>query len=196
MLRSMLLATAAVVALAGAAQAADPAPANNPAVRAIDRAAGTNLSGAYPLQSDGMPGNPSGTAVGRALDRGAVTAQAANPPGTAVGRAIDRAAGTNQSGAYPLQSDGMPGNPPGTAVGRALDGAAATVAPSTSNPPGTAAGRAIDRAAGTNQSGAYPAQSDGTRANPPGTAVGRALEQAAPASGPPATGLPSGRGTN
>lgn len=138
---SAVLASLAIATLAGAAMAADPAPANNEATRAIDRAAGTNQSGAYPLQSDGMPGNP---------------------PGTAVGRAVDRATGT----------------------------------PPAADPPGTALGRAIDRAAGTNQSGAYPAQSDGTRANPPGTAVSRALGDTAPRSGPPATSLPSGTGTN
>lgn len=47
-------------------------PANPPgteATRALDRAAGSNVSGAYPMQSDGMPGNPSGTAAGRAVDR-------------------------------------------------------------------------------------------------------------------------------
>ena len=38
--------------------------------------------------------------------------------------------------------------------------------------------RAADRAAGTNTSGAYPSQSDGTRNNPPGTAAGRALDRA------------------
>ncbi|HJS86674.1 MAG TPA: hypothetical protein VJ779_14545 [Acetobacteraceae bacterium] len=53
---------------------------NNPATRAYDRAAGTDVSGAYPSQADGTPGNP---------------------PGTAAGRALDRAAGTNVSGAYP-----------------------------------------------------------------------------------------------
>lgn len=68
--------------------------------RAYDRAAGTNTSGAYPLQSDGMR---------------------SNPPGTEASRALDRAAGTNVSGAYPMQSDGMPGNPPGTATSRAYD---------------------------------------------------------------------------
>ncbi|WP_176559734.1 hypothetical protein [Teichococcus rhizosphaerae] len=73
---------------------------NNSATRALDRAAGTNTSGAYPGQSDGTPGNP---------------------PGTAATRALDRAAGTNTSGAYPGQSDGTPGNPPGTAAERELD---------------------------------------------------------------------------
>lgn len=48
-----------------------------------------------------------------------------------------------------------------------------------SNPPGTAAGRAFDRAAGTDTSGAYPSQRDGTRTNPPGTAAGRAFDRAA-----------------
>ncbi len=77
-------------------------PPGTAAGRAMDRAAGTNASGAYPMQSGGMSGNP---------------------PGTAAGRALDRAAGTNTSGAYPMQSDGMPGNPSGTATGRAVDGA-------------------------------------------------------------------------
>ena len=36
------------------------------------------------------------------------------------------------------------------------------------------AGRATDRAMGTNMSGAFPAQSDGTAANPRGTAAERA----------------------
>jgi len=67
---------------------------------AYDRAAGTNVSGVYPSQSDGTVGNP---------------------PGTAVGRAFDRAAGTDASGAYPAQRDGVGANPPGTAAGRAYD---------------------------------------------------------------------------
>ncbi|WP_431303029.1 hypothetical protein [Sediminicoccus sp. BL-A-41-H5] len=75
-------------------------PPGTAATRALDRAAGTNTSGAYPAQSDGTP---------------------ANPPGTATNRAVDRAAGTNTSGAYPAQSDGMPGNPPGTAASRAMN---------------------------------------------------------------------------
>ncbi|MCQ4161418.1 hypothetical protein NON00_15975 [Roseomonas sp. GC11] len=48
-----------------------------------------------------------------------------------------------------------------------------------SGPDGSAPARAYDRAAGTNTSGAYPAQSDGTRANPPGTAATRTLDRAA-----------------
>jgi len=36
-----------------------------------------------------------------------------------------------------------------------------------------------DRAAGTNTSGVYPSQSNGTPANPPGTAATRALDRAA-----------------
>ena len=94
----------ALVAIGGLA-ACDKAPGNPPgteATRAYDRAAGTNVSSAYPGQSDGTRANPSGTEATRALDR---------------------AAGTNTSGAYPGQSDGMPGNPPGTAVTRALDSA-------------------------------------------------------------------------
>ena len=75
-------------------------PPGTEASRAADRVAGTNISGAYPMQSDRMPGNP---------------------PGTEASRATDRVAGTNTSGAYPMQSDGMPGNPPGTAAGRAAN---------------------------------------------------------------------------
>ena len=44
------------------------------------------------------------------------------------------------------------------------------------DPPGTAAGRATDRALGTNMSGAYPSQRDGTPANPPGTMLERAVD--------------------
>ncbi len=75
-------------------------PPGTEATRALDRAAGTNTSGANPQNRDGAPGNP---------------------PGTAAERALDRAAGTNTSGAFPNQSDGTPANPPGTAVGRAVD---------------------------------------------------------------------------
>ena len=38
---------------------------------------------------------------------------------------------------------------------------------------------AYDRAAGTNTSGVYPRQNDGTPVNPPGTAATRALDRAA-----------------
>ena len=48
--------------------------------RALDRAAGTDISGAYPQQRDG-------TSV--------------NPPGTALGRTYDRVTGDDVSGAYP-----------------------------------------------------------------------------------------------
>ncbi|MFL1462688.1 PRC-barrel domain-containing protein [Roseococcus sp. DSY-14] len=134
-------------------RAPDGTPGNPPgtaATRALDRAAGTNTSGAYPSQSDGTPGNPPGTALGRAADRATDGANNAarsvapnspdgtpgNPPGTAATRALDRAAGTNTSGAYPSQSDGTPANPPGTALGRAADRAgdaarSATTAPAT-----------------------------------------------------------------
>ena len=73
-------------------------PPGTAATRALDRAAGTDTSGAYPAQRDGT---------------------AANPPGTAASRALDRAAGTNTSGAYPAQSDGTAANPRGTATSRA-----------------------------------------------------------------------------
>jgi hypothetical protein len=42
---------------------------NNATTRAVDRAAGTNTSTEHPLHSDGMPGNPPGTAVSRAVDK-------------------------------------------------------------------------------------------------------------------------------
>ena len=45
----------------------------------------------------------------------------------------------------------------------------------TNDPPGSAPERAFDRTFGTNQSGAYPAQSDGRPTNERGTAVGRAV---------------------
>ena len=119
-------------------RAPDGTPGNPPgtaATRALDRAAGTNTSGAYPSQSDGTPGNPPGTAVGRAADRATDGANNAarsvvpnspdgtpgNPPGTAATRAFDRAAGTNTSGAYPAQRDGTRANPRGTAASRALN---------------------------------------------------------------------------
>ena len=95
----------ALAALVGVAACADhgPGTGGNPpgtaAERALDRAAGTNTSGAYPAQSDGTR---------------------ANPPGTQATRALDRAAGTDVSGAYPRQRDCTPGNPPGTQVSRAL----------------------------------------------------------------------------
>lgn len=101
------LVTAALVSFSVAATAQTTGGANPPgtaAGRALDRAAGTDTSGAYPAQRDGTR---------------------ANPPGTAAGRAFDRAAGTNTSGAYPSQSNGTPGNPPGTAAGRAANRAAA-----------------------------------------------------------------------
>ena len=71
--RSNLLAMTALTALlAGPALAQTaPAPSNPPgtaAGRAVDRAAGTNNSGALPQNSDGTPGNPPGTAAGRAAE--------------------------------------------------------------------------------------------------------------------------------
>lgn len=107
--------TACALVAAGLAACA-PSGSNPPgtaAGRAVDRAAGTNVSGAYPSQSDGTR---------------------ANPTGTEATRAWDRAAGTNVSGAYPSQSDGMPGNPPGTAAGRTVDRALDTNRPTATRP--------------------------------------------------------------
>jgi hypothetical protein len=50
-------------------QASPVNPPGTEATRAWDRAAGSNVSGAYPMQSDGMPGNPPSTAAGRAIDQ-------------------------------------------------------------------------------------------------------------------------------
>ncbi len=72
-------------------RAPDGTPGNPPgtaATRALDRAAGTNTSGAYPNQSDGTPANPPGTALGRAADRaGDAARSAATPAPAADGRA-------------------------------------------------------------------------------------------------------------
>ena len=133
------------------------------AATAAPGAAGNNAVNVNPTR-DGAPGNPPGTAAGRATDR-AVGATApdgtpANPSGTAAGRALDNAAGTNTP-------DGTPGNPSGTAASRALDNAAGTNTSGANpagnapdgtpgNPAGTAAGRATDRALGTNSTGPNP----------------------------------------
>jgi hypothetical protein len=74
----VLLAAATLVALAACSE--DSAVRNNAGTRAYDRAAGTDVSGAYPSQRDGTP---------------------SNPPGTAATRAYDRATGSDVSGAYP-----------------------------------------------------------------------------------------------
>ncbi len=95
-----LLAPLALVIGVAACAPSGTNPPGTAAGRAVDRAAGTNTSGAFPAQSDGRPGNP---------------------PGTAAERALDRNAGTNTSGAFPAQSDGRPGNPRGTAAQRAYD---------------------------------------------------------------------------
>jgi hypothetical protein len=65
-------AIALLITFAAACEQRQASPANPPgtaATRAWDRAAGSNVSGAYPMQSDGMPGNPPGTAAGRAVDQ-------------------------------------------------------------------------------------------------------------------------------
>jgi hypothetical protein len=113
------------------ANSPDGSPGNPPgtmASRGIDKALGTNISGAHPENEVSRADTTvyPKTGVGR-------DGTAGNPPGTEASRTFDRAAGTNVSGAYPGQSDG-------TAV----------------NPPGTAAGRAVDKTLGTNTTGANP----------------------------------------
>lgn len=102
MMKMMMVGLAGAFALsmsaATMAQTSSNGVGNNGATRSLDRAAGTDTSGAYPAQKDGTPGNP---------------------PGTAAGRALDRAAGTDNSGAYPSQADGTKNNPRGTMASRA-----------------------------------------------------------------------------
>ena len=118
---ALALAPAAVFAQSTTAPADSANPPGTAASRTLDRAAGTNTSGAYPSQSDGTAENPRGTAASRATDN-AVGApkDAQNLKNNSATRTLDRAAGTDNSGAYPTQADGMPGNPKGTAVSRAL----------------------------------------------------------------------------
>jgi len=113
MIPTRLITIAALIT--GLAACAPPGvnPPGTAAGRATDRAAGTNVSGAYPSQSDGT---------------------VANPRGTETSRAVDRASGTNVSGAYPSQSDGTINNPPGTAAGRTIDRALDTNRPTATRP--------------------------------------------------------------
>ena len=101
-----------------------------------------------------------------------------NPPGTAASRTLDRAAGTDTSGAYPAQADGTAENPRGTVVSRAAHHTGRSVhhvTRRTQTLKNNSATRTLDRAAGTDNSGAYPAQADGTPGNPKGTVVSRTL---------------------
>ncbi|HEY4252780.1 MAG TPA: PRC-barrel domain-containing protein [Roseomonas sp.] len=83
---------------------------------------------------DGTPGNPPGTAAGRAVDRasGQTTAPdgtPGNPPGTAVGRAVDRTLGTNMSGANPQADAGRaPTSEPGATATNPIPHAPGTAA--------------------------------------------------------------------
>lgn len=63
------------------------------------------------------------------------------------------------------------------ALAAALLVAGPALAQTRSDPPGTAAERTYDRSAGTNSSGAFPSQSDGTPGNPRGTAVERTFDR-------------------
>lgn len=108
-----ILRAAAIATLLGVAACSGPQTvSNNSTTRAVDRAAGTDVSGAYPQQRDGTPGNPPGTAVSRAYDRATTSdTSGAYPmnqgmPGTAAGRAYDRATNSNTSGAAPMTQRG------------------------------------------------------------------------------------------
>lgn len=81
-------------------RAPDGTPGNPPgtaATRALDRAAGTNTSGAFPNQSDGTRANPEGTALGRAVDR--ATDGTATTGRTATGTMTDGRANVATTGA-------------------------------------------------------------------------------------------------
>ena len=76
---------AVALALLGAAcsDPRDGTPGNPPgtaAVRAFDREAGTNQSGAFPGQADGTPNNPRGTGGSRMIDRATGSNLSGNPP--------------------------------------------------------------------------------------------------------------------
>jgi hypothetical protein len=96
-------------------------PPGTAASRAADRAMGTNVSGAYPHQSDGTAANPAGTAAGRAASRTA-TGTATGTAGT--GQVTPRA--DDDGRIIPRQPDGAPGNPKGTEVSRGVDEALGT----------------------------------------------------------------------
>lgn len=72
------------------------------------------LAACGPNTRDGAPGNPPSTAAQRAYDRATGAGPTppdgtrGNPPGTAAERAYDRATGSNTSGAYPMNSGGVP----------------------------------------------------------------------------------------
>lgn len=67
----------------------------------------------------------------------------------------------------------------GLAAAMFVSAGAFAQAPRSDGPANNAATRAFDRAAGTDTSGAYPAQADGTPANPKGTKATRAFDRAA-----------------
>ncbi len=101
-------------------------PPGTAASRAADRAMGTNVSGAYPHQSDGTAANPPGTAAGRAASRTATATGTATgtTTGTGSGQVTPRA--DDDGRIIPRQPDGTPGNPPGTEVSRGVDEALGT----------------------------------------------------------------------
>lgn len=159
---AMLFGAVAALPATAMAQGTQIQGVGSPAVRTDDRTAGAPV-----------PGEGNVFAGGRAITgAGAIQGDTASsrdetpgdPPGTAAGRAVDSTLGTNASGANPGagRTDGTAGNPPSTAAGRAVDRAQGqTPQPdgTPANPSGTAAGRTVDRALGTNATGANPAGS-------------------------------------
>lgn len=124
---ALLLAPAAAFAQTGPSPATSSSnPPGTVTSRAVDRAAGTDTSGAYPSQADGTVENPKGTMVSRAAHKASARGHqvarrhAQTLKDNSASRTLDRVAGTDNSGAYPSQADGMPGNPKGTIVSRAL----------------------------------------------------------------------------
>jgi hypothetical protein len=121
--------------------------------RGVDDVAGTNISGARPMNETGhsTAAHETGLAHG---DQGR--------PGTVASRAVDDVAGTNISGARPQNDLGASRGATGQASPRADDdGRILPHQPdgAPGNPKGTEVSRGIDEALGTNISGAHPENS-------------------------------------
>ena len=154
--------------------------------RGVDDVAGTNISGARPMNevrnTAGAAAHDTGLAPG---DQG--------KPGTMLSRGVDEVAGTNISGAHPE-------NEMGRGTGRSVAHETG-MAPGDQGKPGTVASRAVDDVAGTNVSGArplndlgtsragqvspradddgkiLPRQPDGAPGNPKGTELSRGIDE-------------------
>jgi hypothetical protein len=78
------------------------------ASRAVDRTAGTNISGAYP-GNETRRSAPGGVPDDGKLIPDQPDGAPGNPPGTKLSRGVDQVAGTNISGAHPEnEAGGLP----------------------------------------------------------------------------------------